>query len=250
MKALAKRVEAAARPARPPRTAVRRSRRGGRRPSDRRRRRADAEDAATSTATTSATAPPPAADASRRHGSRAASATSPRKGSGSRNRSEEAPVTDGRRDARGQARCRRAIRDVPDWPSRASCSRTSRRCWPTPRRSPRSSTRSSPRRAPGAVDKVVGIEARGFILGAPVAYALGVGFVPVRKKGKLPGDVVRGVLRPGVRRRPPSRSTADAFAPGDRVLVVDDVLATGGTAAATVDLVRRARRRGGGRRRC
>jgi adenine phosphoribosyltransferase len=87
-------------------------------------------------------------------------------------------------------------------------------------------------------DKVAGIEARGFILGAPVAQALGVGFVPVRKKGKLPGDVVAASydLEYG---SATIEVTADAFAPGDRVLVVDDVLATGGTAAATIDLVRR-----------
>ena len=88
----------------------------------------------------------------------------------------------------------------------------------------------------GPVDKVVGIEARGFILAAPVAYHLGAGFVPVRKPGKLPGpthqtsyDLEYGSNVLQVHR--------DAFAPGDRVLVVDDVLATGGTAAAAVRLV-------------
>ena len=91
----------------------------------------------------------------------------------------------------------------------------------------------------GTIDKVVGIEARGFILAAPVAYHFGAGFVPVRKQGKLPG---------------PTHETAyaleygeavlevqqQAFRPGDRVLVVDDVLATGGTVAAAAGLVRRA----------
>jgi adenine phosphoribosyltransferase len=87
-------------------------------------------------------------------------------------------------------------------------------------------------------DKVVGIEARGFILGAPVAHALGVGFVPVRKKGKLPGDVVAESydLEYG---SATIEVTADAVAGGERVLVIDDVLATGGTAAATVALLRR-----------
>jgi adenine phosphoribosyltransferase len=92
--------------------------------------------------------------------------------------------------------------------------------------------------AGAGIDHVVGIEARGFIFGAGVAIALGVGFVPVRKKGKLPGDVVAASydLEYG---SATIEVTADAFAPGDRVLVVDDVLATGGTAAATIDLVRR-----------
>ena len=88
------------------------------------------------------------------------------------------------------------------------------------------------------VDKVAGIEARGFILAAPVACRLGAGFVPVRKKGKLPAatfsedyELEYGTATIEVHR--------DAFAPSDRVLIVDDVLATGGTARATADLVRR-----------
>jgi adenine phosphoribosyltransferase len=88
-------------------------------------------------------------------------------------------------------------------------------------------------------DKVVGIEARGFILAAPVAYRAGTGFVPVRKKGKLPSETLEETydLEYGSAVIEVHR---DAFAPGDRVLIVDDVLATGGTARATVDLVRRA----------
>jgi len=86
------------------------------------------------------------------------------------------------------------------------------------------------------VDKVVGMEARGFILGAPVALALGVGFVPVRKSGKLPRDThtVRYSLEYGEASLDIHR---DGIAPTERVLLVDDVLATGGTAAATVRLV-------------
>jgi len=91
----------------------------------------------------------------------------------------------------------------------------------------------------GPVDKVAGIEARGFILAAPAACELGAGFVPVRKQGRLPGptyaqsyDLEYGTATVEVHQ--------DAFSPGERVLIIDDVLATGGTAKATVSLVRRA----------
>ncbi len=86
------------------------------------------------------------------------------------------------------------------------------------------------------VDKVVGMEARGFILAAPVALALGAGFVPVRKAGKLPREThaVSYALEYG---EATLEIHQDAIAPGDRVLLVDDVLATGGTAAATRSLV-------------
>ncbi len=87
------------------------------------------------------------------------------------------------------------------------------------------------------VEKVVGIESRGFIFGAPLAYVLEAGFVPIRKPGKLPSDVyeARYELEYG------SDTLAvhqDAIAPGERALIVDDLLATGGTISAAVDLVR------------
>jgi adenine phosphoribosyltransferase len=88
------------------------------------------------------------------------------------------------------------------------------------------------------IDKVAGIEARGFILAAPVACHLGVGFVPVRKVGKLPGPTHAETYQLEYGTATVEVHT-DAFAPGERVLLIDDVLATGGTAAATAALIRR-----------
>lgn len=86
------------------------------------------------------------------------------------------------------------------------------------------------------VDLVVGIEARGYMIGAPVAYALGAGFVPVRKPGKLPGKTYTEeyALEYGTNAL---QIHADAVGHGQRVLVVDDLLATGGTIAATLRLL-------------
>ncbi|MDQ1677229.1 MAG: adenine phosphoribosyltransferase [Actinomycetota bacterium] len=91
----------------------------------------------------------------------------------------------------------------------------------------------------GPFDEVAGIEARGFLIAAAVGYATGAGVVPIRKAGKLPGETltVDYALEYG---NATLEVHTDAFTPGARVLLVDDVLATGGTAAAAADLVERA----------
>ncbi len=85
---------------------------------------------------------------------------------------------------------------------------------------------------------VIGMESRGFIFAAPIAYQLDAGFVPVRKLGKLPGEVISAEydLEYGTNTL---ELHHDAIASGDRVLIVDDLLATGGTVSATIDLVER-----------
>ncbi|MBO7675776.1 MAG: adenine phosphoribosyltransferase [Atopobiaceae bacterium] len=89
------------------------------------------------------------------------------------------------------------------------------------------------------ITKVIGTEARGFLIGAPVAYRLGVGFVPARKPGKLPRDVYseKYALEYGTDELEIHK---DALAPGDHVLIVDDLVATAGTAVATARLVQKA----------
>jgi adenine phosphoribosyltransferase len=92
--------------------------------------------------------------------------------------------------------------------------------------------------APSDIDVVVGMEARGFIFAAPVALALGAGFVPVRKPGKLPGDVLSQTF--SLEYGDATLAVhSDAIEAGARVLVIDDVLATGGTVGATAALIRR-----------
>ncbi|MDC8444439.1 MAG: adenine phosphoribosyltransferase [Nitrosomonas sp.] len=92
------------------------------------------------------------------------------------------------------------------------------------------------RHATHAIDKVVGIESRGFIIGAPVAYELKTGFVPIRKQNKLPAQTIGRdyQLEYGFDR---IEIHVDAIQPGDRVLLIDDLIATGGTAEASVRLI-------------
>ena len=88
------------------------------------------------------------------------------------------------------------------------------------------------------IELVVGPEARGFVIGAPLAYALGAGLVPVRKAGKLPFKTIKGEYKLEYG-KDSLEIHEDALQPGRRVLVVDDLLATGGTISATIDLVKR-----------
>ncbi len=135
-------------------------------------------------------------------------------------------------------RLRQKIRDVPDFPKPGIIFRDI-----TPLLQDGESLRvacdllAEPFRGHG-VDLVVGVESRGFIFGPPVALQLGVGFAIARKAGKLPWETVSESfeLEYGVQKVEMHR---DAIQPGQKVLLIDDVIATGGTAAATADLVRR-----------
>lgn len=88
------------------------------------------------------------------------------------------------------------------------------------------------------IDLIAGPEARGFVVGAPLAYSMGVGFIPIRKSGKLPGDTIEEdyALEYG---KDKLAMHTDAIQPGQRVLIADDLLATGGTISTSINLVRR-----------
>lgn len=128
------------------------------------------------------------------------------------------------------------VRDVPDFPSPGILFRDITPLLADPRAFAEVIDWFAARFRDAGVELVAGVESRGFIVGAPLAVALGAGFVPIRKVGKLPAATVRRgySLEYGTSEL---ELHADALRPGQRVLLVDDVLATGGTAAASAELV-------------
>jgi len=136
-------------------------------------------------------------------------------------------------------RLRAAVRDVPDFPKKGIMFKDI-----TPVLSDPSLFRASidlflERCRGREVDKIVGIDARGFVFGSAVAYELGVGFVPIRKRGKLPyrTEIAKYSLEYG---EAEVEMHTDAVSEGERVVLVDDLLATGGTSAAAAALIRNA----------
>jgi len=132
---------------------------------------------------------------------------------------------------------RRLIRDVPDFPKTGIVFKDITTLTGDPEGFRAAVDAIADRYADAGIDCVVGIEARGFIFGSAVAYRLGVGFVPARKPGKLPSKTVRAEyeLEYGT---DAIEMHEDGIEPGQRVLIVDDLLATGGTAAAAAKLVK------------
>jgi len=130
------------------------------------------------------------------------------------------------------------VRSVPGWPSEGAIFRDLTTLMIDPQALIESCDILYERYRDKQIEKIVGIDARGFIFGAVLAYKLGVGFIPVRKKGKLPAETIEesynleygsGTLE----------IHKDAISHGEKVVIVDDLIATGGTAGATVNLVRK-----------
>lgn len=139
-------------------------------------------------------------------------------------------------EATAEAEFKAAIRRIPDFPKKGIVFRDITTLWKDGRLLRKSTDVLYERYKSKRIDAVLGIEARGFVVGAPLAERLGVGFIPLRKLGKLPGekisesyDLEYGTATLEIHR--------DAVEKGERILVVDDLIATGGTALAAAKLV-------------
>ena len=130
------------------------------------------------------------------------------------------------------------IRDIPDFPKKGILFKDITTLLKDPRAFKQSIDQLTDLVRVHQPDVVIGMESRGFIFAAPIAYQLNAGFVPVRKLGKLPGEVISTEydLEYGTNTL---ELHSDAVAPGQRVLIVDDLLATGGTVSATIELIER-----------
>jgi adenine phosphoribosyltransferase len=133
---------------------------------------------------------------------------------------------------------KRAIRTIPDYPKKGIPFKDLTTLWKNGKLTRRVTDALEKRWKREKLDKIVGIEARGFIVGAPLADRLGIGFVPARKVGKLPANKVSVNYELEYGRQGLEVHT-DAISKGDRVLIVDDLLATGGTSKAAATLAER-----------
>ncbi len=131
------------------------------------------------------------------------------------------------------------IRTIPDYPKKGIMFRDITTLWQHPQGQRHAIDQLVWPYAGVRIDKVAGIEARGFVLGGAIAHQLSVGFVPIRKKGKLPWNTIgeEYELEYGT---DTVEIHTDAIAEGENVLIVDDLIATGGTAEAAINLIRRA----------
>ncbi len=129
------------------------------------------------------------------------------------------------------------IRSIPDWPIKGVIFRDLTTLMQSPEALRASCDQLYERYRDMSIDKIVGIDARGFVFGAVLAYKLGVGFIPVRKKGKLPCKTIEASysLEYG---EGTLEVHEDGINPGEKVVIVDDLIATGGTVGATVKLVK------------
>jgi adenine phosphoribosyltransferase len=129
------------------------------------------------------------------------------------------------------------IRSIPDWPIDGVVFRDLTTLMQDPKSFSYACDLLYDRYKDKGIDKIVGIDARGFVFGGVVAYKLGIGFVPVRKKGKLPGSTIQETyaLEYGT---DTLEIHEDAISPGEKVVIVDDLIATGGTVGAAVKLVK------------